>query len=78
MIESEEVINEPMMINEDGVRTLVDKENYLSNHERFKLALDENGKLIETEDGMEFFAPKGTKFEDLEVNEKNQVVVANK
>ena len=78
VVESEDVIFEPFLINDNGVKILVDKINYTSNHILFKLALDKDGKLVEDVNGVDFWAPLGTKFEDLEYNGQGQVVINKK
>ena len=78
VIESEDIINEPLLVNDNGVRMLVDKIEYTSTHTLFKLALDKDGKLVEDMNGVDFWAPMGTKFEDLEYTEQGQVVINKK
>lgn len=66
VMESEKEYHEPMAVNLDGLTTIVEKSEFLSKNRLFKLALDKDQNIIESEDGVDFYLPIGTDLSKLE------------
>lgn len=60
VLESEQEIIEPLVVPINGVDTIVEKSVYTADNKKFKLALDENGNVIECEKGVDIWLPKDT------------------
>lgn len=60
VMESEQEINEPLVVPIKGVMTVVEKELYTTIHKKFKLALDDKGNVVESENGTEIWLPRKT------------------
>ena len=66
VMDSEKEYHEPMAVNLDGLTTIVEKSEFLSKNRLFKLALDKDQNIIESEDGVDFYLPIGTDLSKLE------------
>lgn len=77
IVKTEDFINEPILIIENGESVLVDKATYLLTHKCFKVAVNEKGELIESQFGNNFFTSLDVNFEDLELK-NGQIVVKEK
>jgi hypothetical protein len=60
VLESEQEIIEPLIVPIKGTMTVVEKEPYTTIHKKFKLALDNKGNVVESENGMEIWLPRKT------------------
>lgn len=66
VMDSEKEYHDPMAVSLDGLTTIVERSEFLSKNRLFKLALDKDQNIIESEDGVDFYLPIGTDLSKLE------------
>lgn len=77
VLETEEEINEPLVVPINNVLTVVDRAKYQSINRKFYLVADENGKISEQEGGAEIWLPKDTDLSKLKYINGRLVLVEN-
>lgn len=60
ILETEDIIDEALIVPIKGNPTVVDKKRYESINKKFKLAVDKDGKVYEDEKGTDIWLPKDT------------------
>lgn len=60
VIETEDIINKPLVVPIKGAMTVVDRERYERVNKRFYLAANEQGEVREEPNGAEIWLPKDT------------------
>ena len=60
VLETEELINEPLVVPINGAMTVVDRKRYETLHKKFHLVADKDGNISENENGAEIWLPKDT------------------
>lgn len=66
VMDSEVIIKEPLIVPINGTNTVVEKAAYTSVNKKFRLALDKDGKVVESPEGSEIWLPKDTDVSRLE------------
>lgn len=78
VMDTDEVINEPLIVLKDGVMTVTDRKTYEINHKKFKLTANEFGKVVEDPNGvLEAWLPKDTDVSKLRLINNTLVLVEN-
>lgn len=60
VLETEDIINKPLIVPVRNVLTVVDRESYEKVHKKFYLIADDKGNVIEHPNGAEIWLPKDT------------------
>lgn len=78
VMDTDEVINEPLVVLKDGVMTVTDRKIYEIDHKKFKLTANEFGKVVEDPNGvLEAWLPKDTDVSKLRLINNTLVLVEN-
>lgn len=78
VMDTDEVINEPLVVLKDGVVTVTDRKIYEIDHKKFKLTANEFGKVVEDPNGvLEAWLPKDTDVSKLRLINNTLVLVEN-
>ena len=67
VLETEELINEPLVVPINGAMTVVDRTRYELTNKKFHLAADKDGNISENPNGAEVWLPKDTDVSKLKV-----------
>ena len=67
VLETEEIINKPLVVPMNNIMVVVDKEKYEAIHKKFHLIADEKGNVSEHPNGVEVWLPKDTDVSKLKV-----------
>ena len=77
ILETEEIINRPLVVPIGNSMTVVDRDKYESVHKRFYFLADENGVIYEDPNGAEVWLPKDTDVSKLRYINNRIVMVAS-
>ena len=58
-------IKKPLVVSIQGNPTIVDKDTYEATNKKFRLAVNDKGKVVESDKGMEVYLPKDTDIKTL-------------
>lgn len=76
VMDTDEVINEPLVVLKDGVMAVTDRKTYEIDHKKFKLTANEFGKVVEDPNGvLEAWLPKDTDVSKLRLINNTLVLV---
>ena len=75
ILETEEIINKPLVVPFNNVATVVDRERYEQVHKRFYLVANEKGEVKEDRNGTEIWLPKDTDISKLRLVNGRLVMV---
>lgn len=78
VLETEEIINRPLVVPIGNNMTVVDRDKYESVHKRFYFLADENGIIYEDPNGTEVWLPKDTDVSKLRYINNRIVMVESK
>ena len=67
VLETEDIINKPLVVPIQNVFTVVDREQYELAHKKFRLVADDKGNVSEHPGGAEVWLPKDTDVSKLKV-----------
>lgn len=65
ILDTDDLIRKPLVVNIKGNPTIVDREAYELNNKKFKLEANEKGKVFESDKGVEVWLPKDTDIKKL-------------